>query len=148
MLDKHVQPKLAEVRLPRALVLESPAHAQPSPLFSSHFSSRAAPFATQPTPALAPAAPATAEQKASAEKAKAAGNQAMAKKDYPAAIRSYGEAIEHDAGNAVYWSNRSVLVDLSVRVRWRKLLSGPSILECRHLRPQARLTASARSLRV
>ncbi|KAL8280012.1 hypothetical protein RQP46_007593 [Phenoliferia psychrophenolica] len=53
------------------------------------------------------AAPATAEQKAAAEKAKASGNQAMAKKDYQGAIRSYGEAIEHDAGNAVYWSNRA-----------------------------------------
>ena len=36
----------------------------------------------------------------------------MAKKDYKGAIRSYGEAIEHDAGNAVYWSNRCARLSL------------------------------------
>ncbi|KAM0747548.1 TPR-like protein [Meredithblackwellia eburnea MCA 4105] len=52
-------------------------------------------------------APATAEDKAKADKAKAAGNAAMAKKDYEGAVKSYGEAIDLDDQNPVYWSNRA-----------------------------------------
>lgn len=32
----------------------------------------------------------------------------MAAKDYDGAIKAYGEAIEHDDKNPVYWSNRRV----------------------------------------
>ncbi|GAA6003735.1 hypothetical protein JCM10207_003570 [Rhodosporidiobolus poonsookiae] len=49
----------------------------------------------------------SAEDKQAAEAAKSRGNQLMAKKDYPGAIAAYGEAIEKDGSNAVYWSNRA-----------------------------------------
>ncbi|KAI5475339.1 hypothetical protein MNV49_001608 [Pseudohyphozyma bogoriensis] len=64
----------------------------------------------QAAPAAAPVAEkkaATAEDKAGAEKAKSTGNQLMAKKDYQGAIKAYGDAIELDGENAVYWSNRA-----------------------------------------
>lgn len=72
------------------------------------------PVPTQPAPSpststSAPSkasAPASAEDKAAAEKFKSKGNQLMAAKDYEGAIKSYGEAIEKDGLNPVYWSNR------------------------------------------
>ncbi|GAA6063603.1 hypothetical protein JCM10212_006220 [Sporobolomyces blumeae] len=47
------------------------------------------------------------EDKAAAEQAKSKGNQLMAQKDYQGAIKAYGDAIEKDGSNAVYWSNRA-----------------------------------------
>ncbi|GAA5917570.1 hypothetical protein JCM6882_001982 [Rhodosporidiobolus microsporus] len=49
----------------------------------------------------------SAADKEEAEKAKVRGNQLMAKKDFPASIKAYGEAIEKDSTNPVYWSNRA-----------------------------------------
>ncbi|ORY74085.1 hypothetical protein BCR35DRAFT_144550 [Leucosporidium creatinivorum] len=77
------------------------------PSIVDKFIASPAPTASTSTSTPAPtAAPATAEQKAQAEKAKSKGNQLMAAKDYDGAIKSYGDAIELDGQNAVYWSNR------------------------------------------
>lgn len=50
----------------------------------------------------------SADDRAAAEQAKSKGNQLMAQKNYQGAIDAYGEAIEKDGQNAVYWSNRFV----------------------------------------
>jgi tetratricopeptide (TPR) repeat protein len=42
-----------------------------------------------------------------AEEAKEEGNSALAAGDLPTAISHYTQAIQHDHGNHVYWSNRS-----------------------------------------
>ncbi|GAA5940280.1 hypothetical protein JCM10213_008387 [Rhodosporidiobolus nylandii] len=49
----------------------------------------------------------SADDKKEADAAKSKGNQLMAKKDYQGAIDAYTEAIEKDATNAVFWSNRA-----------------------------------------
>ena len=49
----------------------------------------------------------TAADKAAAEKHKQTGNSLMSGKQYDAAIESYGKAIELDAENPVYYSNRA-----------------------------------------
>ncbi|GAA6032252.1 hypothetical protein JCM8097_007146 [Rhodosporidiobolus ruineniae] len=59
--------------------------------------------AAQSTPAPA----ANEVDKEGAEAAKSRGNQLMAKKDYQGAIEAYGDAIEKDGSNPVYWSNRA-----------------------------------------
>jgi len=82
-------------------------HPLSPPLPPRSTTSKPAPTASTSTSAPTPAAaPATPEQKAQAEKAKSKGNQLMAAKDYDGAIKSYGDAIELDGQNAVYWSNR------------------------------------------
>ncbi|GAA5933582.1 uncharacterized protein JCM15063_001354 [Sporobolomyces koalae] len=73
-----------------------------SSLLEQHVSSAA----SQPAAASAPKE-ASADDKAAAEQAKSKGNQLMAQKDYQGAIEAYGQAIEKDGQNAVYWSNRA-----------------------------------------
>ncbi|GAA5988198.1 hypothetical protein JCM11641_001609 [Rhodosporidiobolus odoratus] len=63
--------------------------------------------ASAPAPAASTVKEPTAEDKKEADAAKTRGNQLMAKKDYQGAIKAYGEAIEKDATNAVFWSNRA-----------------------------------------
>lgn len=55
----------------------------------------------------APLKAVSAEDKANAEKLKAAGNTQMTAKSYDSAIDSYTKAIDLDASNPVYYSNRA-----------------------------------------
>ncbi|TFY71125.1 hypothetical protein EVG20_g1880 [Dentipellis fragilis] len=64
------------------------------------------PSPAPPTPASPPKRP-SAEEKAKADKFKQEGNAQMSAKQYDKAIEAYTQAIEIDALNPVYYSNRA-----------------------------------------
>lgn len=75
---------------------------------------RAAPAASSsPAPAPPAAAAVSEEDKAKAEALKAEGNKFVANRDYQSAISAYTKAIELDATNKIYYSNRAAAYSAS-----------------------------------
>ena len=75
-------------------------------------SRKTGPASETPTASTSSASPVnvSARDNAAAEDLKSKGNSLMAAKDYNGAIASYSDAIAKDGTNAVFYSNRCVLI--------------------------------------